>query len=102
MVSRYCDAVFQPLDIITEKQWSDHVIILPRDEDIYKMDYGEMFGEHVNTGADFTVACMTVDVAKAAKQFGVIEVNEHGQIVDFEEKLCRQKLFPENEKQNTR
>ena len=40
------------------------------------MDYGEMLAEHVNTGADFTVACMTVNVEQAAKQFGVMGVDE--------------------------
>ena len=89
------DAVFQSLDII-ESYGPDYVIILAGDH-IYKMDYGEMLAEHVNTGADFTVACMTVDVAKAAKQFGVIEVNEHGQIVDFEEKPVSPKTLPGNE-----
>lgn len=86
------DAVFQSLDII-ESHGPDYVIILAGDH-IYKMDYGEMLAEHVNTGADFTVACMTVDVEQAAKQFGVMGVNENGRILDFEEKPANPKHIP--------
>ena len=86
------DAVFQSLDII-ESYKPEYVIILAGDH-IYKMDYGEMLAEHVNTGADFTVACMTVDVEQAAKQFGVMGVNENGRILDFEDKPAKPKNIP--------
>ena len=78
------DAVFQSLDII-ESYKPDYVIILAGDH-IYNMDYGEMLAEHVNTGADFSVACMTVESEKAANQFGVLSVDDTGRITDFEEK----------------
>jgi glucose-1-phosphate adenylyltransferase len=78
------DAVFQSLDII-ESYKPDYVIILAGDH-IYNMDYGEMLAEHVNTGADFSVACMTVESEKAANQFGVLSVDDTGRITHFEEK----------------
>ncbi len=49
------DAVFQSLDII-ESHGPEYIIILAGDH-IYNMDYGEMLAEHVNNGADFSVAC---------------------------------------------
>ena len=55
------DAVFQSLDII-ESYKPDYIIILAGDH-IYNMDYGEMLAEHVNTGADFSVACMMIAFA---------------------------------------
>ena len=64
------DAVFQSLDII-ESHGPEYVIILAGDH-IYNMDYGEMLAEHVNNGADFSVACIAIEAAKAAHQFGVI------------------------------
>ena len=78
------DAVFQSLDII-ESYKPDYVIILAGDH-IYNMDYGEMLAEHVNTGADFSVACMIVESEKAANQFGVLSVDDTGRITQFEEK----------------
>ena len=50
------------------------------------MDYGEMLAEHVNMRADFSVACMEVDIEKAASQFGVMTISESGRIIDFVEK----------------
>ena len=78
------DAVFQSLDII-ESHAPDYVIILAGDH-IYNMDYGEMLAEHVNMRADFSVACMEVDIEKAASQFGVMTISESGRIIDFIEK----------------
>ena len=78
------DAVFQSLDII-ESHAPDYVIILAGDH-IYNMDYGEMLAEHVNMRADFSVACMEVDIEKAASQFGVMTISESGRIIDFVEK----------------
>ena len=78
------DAVFQSLDII-ESHGPEYVVILAGDH-IYNMDYGEMLAEHVNNGADFSVACIAVEAAKAANQFGVMSVSENGRIINFEEK----------------
>ena len=78
------DAVYQSLDII-EGYGAEHLIILAGDH-VYNMDYGEMLAEHVNAGADFTVACLQVPVSDAAGQLGVMEVDHTGQIIGFEEK----------------
>ena len=86
------DAVFQSLDII-ESYKPDYVIILAGDH-IYNMDYGEMLAEHVSAGADFSVACMTVESEKAANQFGVLSADENGRITHFEEKPNEPKTVP--------
>lgn len=86
------DAVYQSLDII-EGYGVEHVVILAGDH-VYNMDYGEMLAEHVNTRADFTVACVPVPVAEAANQFGVMEVDQSGSIASFEEKPATPKPLP--------
>ena len=88
------DAVYQSLDIL-EGYGAEHVLILAGDH-IYNMDYGEMLAEHVNTAADFTVACLPVPVADAAHQFGVMEINGSGRIVGFEEKPASPKPTPDD------
>jgi glucose-1-phosphate adenylyltransferase len=77
------DAVFQNLDIIRSYA-PEYVLVLAGDH-IYKMDYGEMLGAHVESGADFTIACNTVSVEEA-KAFGVMQVDSNKRIVDFVEK----------------
>jgi glucose-1-phosphate adenylyltransferase len=88
------DAVYQCLDII-EGYGVQHILILAGDH-VYNMDYGEMLAEHVTTGADFTVACASVPVADAANQLGVMEVDEAGRIIGFEEKPAAPRPLPDD------
>lgn len=87
------DAVYQSLDII-EGYGVGYVVILAGDH-VYNMDYGEMLAEHVNTNADFTIACLPVPAAAAAGQLGVMEVDVSGRIVGFEEKPAEPKRIPD-------
>ena len=77
------DAVFQNIDII-DGYGPEFLIILAGDH-IYKMDYERMLVQHVNTGADVTVACIEVPVAEATA-FGVMHVDASDRIVSFVEK----------------
>ncbi|MEJ2692045.1 MAG: glucose-1-phosphate adenylyltransferase [Candidatus Thiodiazotropha sp.] len=77
------DAVYQNLDILRSHN-PDYVLILAGDH-VYKMDYGTMIAEHVESGADMTVGCITVDI-ETAKEFGVMTADENNRIVDFQEK----------------
>ncbi|MCG8558677.1 MAG: glucose-1-phosphate adenylyltransferase [Hyphomicrobiales bacterium] len=87
------DAVFQTLDII-EAYHPEYVLILAGDH-IYTMDYGEMLAAHVGAGADFTIACNPVPLADAV-EFGVMQVDGSGRIVDFEEKPASPKPVPDD------
>lgn len=77
------DAVFQNLDIL-ERYPVSHVVVLAGDH-VYKMDYGPMIEEHVESGADVTVACIEVPRTEASA-FGVMDVDAHGRILRFLEK----------------
>jgi glucose-1-phosphate adenylyltransferase len=77
------DAVYQNLDILRSHN-PDYVLILAGDH-IYKMDYGTMIAEHVESGADMTVGCITVDLT-TAREFGVMGVDENNRVIDFQEK----------------
>lgn len=78
------DAVYQNLDILRTHR-PEYVLILSGDH-IYKMDYGHMLAFHVEQQADMTVSCLEVPIEEAAGAFGVMTVNETGQIIDFNEK----------------
>ncbi len=77
------DAVFQNIDII-DGYAPEYLVILAGDH-VYKMDYERMLVQHVNDGADVTVACIEVPVAEASA-FGVMHVDGTDRIVAFVEK----------------
>ena len=69
----------------------EYVLILSGDH-IYKMDYRELLDVHKKKGADCTIAVMEVDWDEASR-FGIMNTDEDGKIIEFEEK-------PENPKSN--
>ena len=77
------DAIYQNLDIIRNHR-PEYVLILAGDH-IYKMDYGPMIAQHVENGADMTVACLEVDL-EAARAFGVMTTDAEGRVREFNEK----------------
>ncbi|PAX07272.1 glucose-1-phosphate adenylyltransferase [Sphingomonas lenta] len=78
------DAVFQNIDIIESYGPPEYIVILAGDH-IYKMDYEIMLQQHVDSGADVTVACMEVP-RREATGFGVMAVDETDRVTAFVEK----------------
>jgi glucose-1-phosphate adenylyltransferase len=77
------DAVYQNIEII-ESYGPRYMIILAGDH-VYKMDYGLMLRQHVDSGADVTVGCLEVPRMEATG-FGVMHVDGTGRILSFLEK----------------
>jgi len=86
------DAVFQNIDIIDDYD-PEYIIILAGDH-VYKMDYERMLVQHVNSGADVTVACIEVP-APEATGFGVMHVDATDRIVSFVEKPAQPPELPD-------
>ncbi|KGJ03704.1 glucose-1-phosphate adenylyltransferase [Paracoccus halophilus] len=87
------DAVAQNIDII-DSYHVEYVLILAGDH-IYKMDYELMIRQHVETGADVTIGCLTVPRAEASA-FGVMAVDAADRITSFLEKPKDPPGTPEN------
>lgn len=85
------DAVYQNIYTL-EKERPSQVLILAGDH-IYKMDYGQMVARHNQAKADLTIAALTV-TKEEAKAFGVMQVDESGRVVGFEEKNPNPKTLP--------
>jgi glucose-1-phosphate adenylyltransferase len=85
------DAVYQNIFVI-EKDRPEYVLILAGDH-IYKMNYLRMIEFHREMGADLTVGALRVS-RDAAKEFGVIQVNDQNRIVGFQEKPANPKTMP--------
>ena len=77
------DAVAQNIDIVDSYDVK-YVIVLAGDH-VYKMDYEIMLLQHVETGADVTIGCLTVPRMEASA-FGVMDVDKAGRITAFLEK----------------
>jgi glucose-1-phosphate adenylyltransferase len=84
--------VFQNIDIV-DGYGPEYLVILAGDH-VYKMDYERMLVQHVNDGADVTVACIEVPVAEASA-FGVMHVDAADRIVAFVEKPAQPPEMPD-------
>ena len=84
------DAISQNIDFI-DKYSPEYVLILSGDH-IYKMNYEEMLDYHQASKADATIAVIQVPM-KEASRFGIMNTDETGRILEFEEK-------PEHPKSN--
>lgn len=88
------DSIFQNLDIIRIHN-PQFVLVLAGDH-IYKMDYGAMLAQHVESKADITVGCIEIEKEKAS-QYGVMGVDPKNRIYGFSEKPEDPKTIPGKE-----
>ncbi|HKL70738.1 glucose-1-phosphate adenylyltransferase [Salibaculum sp.] len=87
------DAVTQNIDIIDSYD-IEYIVVLAGDH-IYKMDYEIMLSQHVESGADVTVGCLTVP-REEASAFGVMAVDSDSRITSFLEKPADPPATPED------
>ncbi|NUN93385.1 MAG: glucose-1-phosphate adenylyltransferase [Verrucomicrobiae bacterium] len=77
------DAVRRNLRYIADMR-PEYVVVLSGDQ-LYRMDYRLLLRQHVETGADITVAALPVPIEKAGG-LGILQTDESGRIVRFVEK----------------
>ena len=85
------DAIYQNLYLL-ERSGAEYALILSGDH-IYRMDYAAMLQHHHDSGAELTVACLTVSLDQA-RSFGVMTVDEGDRIVSFDEKPENPRSLP--------
>ena len=82
------DAISQNIDFIDSYN-PEYILILSGDH-IYKMSYDKMLEHHKANNADATIAVLEVPW-KEASRFGIMNTNDTGRIVEFEEKPAEPK-----------
>ncbi len=87
------EAIYQNDWLLTRSE-AKYVVVLSGDH-IYRMDYAAMVEEHKENGAAMTIATMKVAVDKA-NEFGILGVNQDGQVTSFTEKPRRPATLPED------
>ena len=84
------DAISQNIDFVD--QYNPEYLLILSGDHIYKMNYDKMLQAHIEQGANATIAVRPVPI-KEASRFGIMNTNDEGDIVEFEEK-------PEHPKSN--
>lgn len=87
------DAIYQNLYTL-EMDQPDEVLILAGDH-VYKMNYYTLMDFHWQAEADLTVGVVEMDKDKAA-HLGVVEADNLGRVVGFQEKSAKPKTIPNN------
>ena len=82
------NAIYQNMAFI-EQYDPDYILILSGDH-IYKMDYADMLAEHIKQEAAATIAVRPVPWEEASR-FGIMNTDEEGRIIEFEEKPAKAK-----------
>jgi glucose-1-phosphate adenylyltransferase len=86
------DALYQSLNVVKDED-PDLICVFGGDH-IYKMDVRQMLAYHLDRAAELTVAAVPVP-AERARGFGIIEVNEEGRMIGFQEKPERPREMPD-------
>jgi len=77
------DAVRQSLRHISNLDF-DYILILSGDQ-LYQMDFSDMWQAHITKGADISIATIPVD-SRDAPEFGILKTNDENLITSFIEK----------------
>lgn len=83
------DAVRQSLRHISNLEF-EYILILSGDQ-LYQMDFAEMFAAHVEKGADISIATIPVD-DRDAPEFGILKTDANSMITSFIEKPNKELL----------
>ncbi|MEG1923010.1 MAG: glucose-1-phosphate adenylyltransferase [Clostridia bacterium] len=77
------NAIYQNMSFID--QFNPKYVLVLSGDHIYKMDYSKMVKQHEATGADITIAYITVPIEEASR-FGILSVDAEDRITAFDEK----------------
>ncbi|MDR1393499.1 MAG: glucose-1-phosphate adenylyltransferase [Bifidobacteriaceae bacterium] len=89
------DAIYQSLNLIDDEK-PDIVVVVGADH-VYRMDFSQMVTQHLESGADLTVAGIRQPIS-LANQFGILETDpDHpGFIKEFREKPSETAGLPDD------
>ncbi|MCA9398156.1 MAG: glucose-1-phosphate adenylyltransferase [Candidatus Omnitrophica bacterium] len=85
------DAIYQNSYAIEDI--NPQLILILAGDHIYKMNYQRMIDFHKEKNADVTVACVPMP-KETSSHFGVIEVDDQGNVLGFQEKPQNPKTIP--------
>ncbi len=78
------DAIHQNLDFL--KECHEPYVIIASGDGVYKLDYAKVLEYHIEKKADITVICKDFPATEDVTRFGLVQMNEDGRIIQFDEK----------------
>jgi glucose-1-phosphate adenylyltransferase len=87
------DAILQSFNLIYDDR-PDYIVVFGADH-VYRMDPSQMVAKHIESGAGVTVAGIRVPRSEA-NQFGVIDADADGKVIQFLEKPADPPGLPDN------
>lgn len=78
------DSIYQNITFL--KRSIEPFVVITNGNLVYKMDYNLVLNQHVETGADVTIVYKEAAGGANLSDYGVLTLDENGQIQDFEEK----------------
>ncbi len=78
------DALAQNLNFLRDSH--EAYVVIAAGDGIYQLDFNKVLDYHIAKDADITVVCKDMPATEDITRFGVVETNEAGRIINFEEK----------------
>lgn len=78
------DSIYQNITFL--KRSIEPYVIISNGNTVYKMDFNDVLSRHVDTGADVTIVYREAPEGANMSDYGVITLDENGQVQEFEEK----------------
>jgi glucose-1-phosphate adenylyltransferase len=79
------DSIYQNINFL--KRSNEPYVIIASGDAIYKMDFHDVLNAHIEKGADITIVCKDLAGSdKDIRDFGVLELDNDGKLLHFEEK----------------
>ncbi|WP_317854701.1 glucose-1-phosphate adenylyltransferase subunit GlgD [Chakrabartyella piscis] len=76
------DSIYQNISYLLRS--TEEYVVVTSGDAIYKIDYSKVINQHVESGADITVVYKKME--DNLRNFGIMEMNEAGRMIGFEEK----------------
>ncbi|MBE5928415.1 MAG: glucose-1-phosphate adenylyltransferase subunit GlgD [Lachnospiraceae bacterium] len=83
------DSIGQNIDFL--KASHEPYVVIASGDCVYKMDYNEVLEAHINKQADITIVTKDIEDTDDISRFGIVETDDDGRVVSFEEKPIRPK-----------
>ncbi len=78
------DSLYQNISFL--KNSHEPYVVIASGDGVYKLDYNKVLEYHIAKKADITVVCKDMPEGEDLSRFGLVQTDEDGRIVEFDEK----------------
>lgn len=78
------DSIYQNITYL--KRSNEPYVVITSGNSVHKIDYNEVINYHVEKESDITIVYSTAPEGDDVRQYGVLDVDGNGRVLDFEEK----------------